>query len=106
MSLELDVAFARATEIILDKENFVRAVLSGRRRNMQTTYERIDIRPVQLKDGLKLQLVLSEAKQDTTKNIDADSSAILELLNSGYANVLVEFTTGSYSLRITKKGEA
>ena len=106
MSLELDVAFARATELIQDKENFVRAVLSGRRRNMQTAYERIDIRPVQLKDGLKLQLVLSEAKQDTTKNIDIDSSAILELLNSGYANVLVEFTTGSYSLRITKKGEA
>ena len=106
MSLELDVAFNRAAELILDQNNFVRAVLSGRRRNMQTTYERIDIRPVQLKDGLKLQLVLSEAKQDTTKNIDADNSAILELLNSGYANVLVEFTTGSYSLRITKKGEA
>jgi hypothetical protein len=106
MSLELDVAFARATELIQDKDKFVRAVLSGRRRNMQTTYERIDIRPVQLKDGLKLQLVLSEAKQDTTKNIDPNCSAILELLNSGYANVLVEFTTGSYSLRITKKGEA
>jgi len=80
MSLELDVAFNRAAELILDQNNFVRAVLSGRRRNMQTTYERIDIRPVQLKDGLKLQLVLSEAKQDTTKNIDADNSAILELL--------------------------
>jgi hypothetical protein len=106
MSLELDVAFARATELILDKENFVRAVLSGRRRNMQMAYERIDIRPVQLKDGLKLQLVLSEAKQDTTKNIDLESNSILELLNSGYANVLVEFTSGSYSLRITKKGEA
>ena len=106
MSLELDVAFARATELIQDKENFVRAVLSGRRRNMQTAYERIDIRPVQLKDGLKLQLVLSEAKQDTTKNIEVEASAILELLNSGYANVLVEFTTGSYSVRITKKGEA
>jgi SAM-dependent methyltransferase len=106
MSLELDDAFARATELIQDKDNFVRAVLSGRRRNMQTTYERIDIRPVQLKDGLKLQLVLSEAKQDTTKNIDVDSTVILDLLNSGYANVLVEFTTGSYSVRITKKGEA
>ena len=106
MSLELDVAFKRASELILDQNNFVRAVLSGRRRNMQTAYERIDIRPVQLKDGLKLQLVLSETKQDTTKNIDANNSAILELLNSGYANVLVEFTTGSFSLRITKKGEA
>jgi SAM-dependent methyltransferase len=106
MSLELDVAFARAAELIQDKERFVRAVLSGRRRNMQTAYERIDIRPVQLKDGLKLQLVLSEAKQDTTKNIEVETSAILELLTSGYANVLVEFTTGSYSVRITKKGEA
>ena len=104
MSLEL--AFAKATELISDRDNFVRAVLSGRRRNMQTQYERIDIRPVQLKDGLKLQLVMSEEKQDTTKNIDIDGSKILELLNGGYANILVEFTTGSYSLRITKKGEA
>ena len=104
MSLEL--AFAKATELISDQNNFVRAVLSGRRRNMQTEYERIDIRPVQLKDGLKLQLVMSEEKQDTTKNIGIDADKILELLNSGYANVLVEFTTGSYSLRITKKGEA
>ena len=104
MSLEL--AFAKATELISDQNNFVRAVLSGRRRNMQTEYERIDIRPVQLKDGLRLQLVMSEEKQDTTKNIGIDVEKILELLNSGYANVLVEFTTGSYSLRITKKGEA
>ena len=104
MSLEL--AFAKATELISDQNNFVRAVLSGRRRNMQTEYERIDIRPVQLKDGLRLQLILSEEKQDTTKNIGIDADKILELLNSGYANVLVEFTTGSYSLRITKKGEA
>ena len=104
MSLEL--AFAKATELISDQNNFVRAVLSGRRRNMQTEYERIDIRPVQLKHGLRLQLILSEEKQDTTKNIGIDAEKILELLNSGYANVLVEFTTGSYSLRITKKGEA
>jgi len=104
MSLEL--AFAKATELIIDQDNFVRAVLSGRRRNMQTPNERIDIRPVQIKDGLKLQIVMSESKQDTTKNIDAESHAVLELLNAGFANILVEFTTGSYSIRITKKGEA
>ena len=104
--MSLEIAFTKATELISDQENFVRAVLSGRRRNMQTEYERIDIRPVLLKDGLKLQLVLSEAKQDTTKNIDVDGQKILDLLQSGYANVLVEFRTGSYSLRITKKGEA
>jgi SAM-dependent methyltransferase len=106
MSLDLDVAIAKAAELIVDQKSFVRAVLSGRRRNMQTQYERIDIRPVQLKNGLKLQLVLSEEKQDTTKNVDSDLEKILELLNSGYANILVEFTSGSFSLRITKKGEA
>ena len=104
MSLEL--AFTKAAELISDENNFVRAVLSGRRRNMQTEFERIDIRPVQLKDGLKLQLVMSEEKQDTTKNIEPKKENIFELLSSGYANILVEFTTGSYSLRITKKGEA
>jgi len=104
MSLEL--AFTKAAELISDENNFVRAVLSGRRRNMQTEFERIDIRPVQLKDGLKLQLVMSEEKQDTAKNIEPKKENIFELLSSGYANILVEFTTGSYSLRITKKGEA
>ena len=106
MSLDLGVAISKAAELIVDDKSFVRAVLSGRRRNMQTQYERIDIRPVQLRDGLKLQLVLSEEKQDTTKNVDSDLEKILELLNSGYANILVEFTSGSFSLRITKKGEA
>jgi SAM-dependent methyltransferase len=106
MSLELNHAFDRAAQLIVDRESFVRAVLSGRRRNMQTDYERIDIRPVQLKDGLKLQLVLSEEKQDTTKNIDPKTESILEILNSGYANILIEHTTGSLSIRITKKDEA
>jgi SAM-dependent methyltransferase len=73
---------------------------------MQTEFERIDIRPVQLKDGLKLQLVMSEEKQDTTKNIEAKKENILEILNSGYANILIEHTAGSLSVRITKKGEA
>jgi len=106
MPLELNDAIHKAAELIIEQESFVRSVLSGRRRNMQTEYERIDIRPVQLKDGLKLQLVMSEEKQDTTKNIEPKKESVIDLLSSGYANILVEFTTGSYSLRITKKGEA
>jgi len=106
MSLELDDAIDKAAQLIINQESFVRAVLSGRRRNMQTEFERIDIRPVQLKDGLKLQLVMSEVKQDTTKNIEAKKENILEILNSGYANILIEHTAGSLSVRITKKGEA
>jgi len=106
MPLELNDAIHKAAELIIEQESFVRSVLSGRRRNMQTEYERIDIRPVQLKDGLKLQLVMSEEKQDTTKNIEPKKESVIDLISNGYANILVEFTTGSYSLRITKKGEA
>jgi hypothetical protein len=67
MSLELDDAIDKAAQLIINQESFVRAVLSGRRRNMQTEFERIDIRPVQLKDGLKLQLVMSEEKKISLK---------------------------------------
>jgi SAM-dependent methyltransferase len=106
MSVEVEAAFEKASDLILETNTFVRAVLSGRRRNMQTPYERIDIRPVQLKSALKLQIIFSEAKQDTTKNIEPEKSEVLELLKSGFANILVEFTTGSFSIRITKKGDA
>ena len=36
-------ALIEASSRILDTSTFVRAVLSGRRRNMQVKYERIDI---------------------------------------------------------------
>ena len=37
-------------ELAITGKNFVRAVFSGRRRNMQPDHERIDLRPVQLKE--------------------------------------------------------
>jgi len=66
VKIELPSAF-----IELDKriraDSFVRAVLSGRRRNMQTEYERIDIRQVLIKDEIKWQIISSDGKKDITK---------------------------------------
>ena len=104
MKTQLPDAIAQLVEKITSPQ-FVRAVLSGQRRNLQTQYLRIDIKPVLLKDGLKLQIVSSDGKKDFTKNVAADFD-FAQLLNSGYANLLVDTETESFQVKISKKDEA
>ena len=99
-------ALKEASSRILDTSTFVRAVLSGRRRNMQVEYERIDIRLVEIKGVLNLQLMQNDGRTTTTKNLLPQQVAVDELLDSGYANITVESTHEAYSVRITKSGDA
>ena len=106
MATELDVALNNAHNLISDTSKLVRVVLSGRRRNMTVPFERIDIRPVLIKGAITLQIAQNDGRITTTKNLDAkdfDAQAYLEM---GYANILVEHTSGTLAIRITKKGEA
>ena len=106
MATELDAALNNARNLISDTSKLVRVVLSGRRRNMSVPFERIDIRPVSIKGGLSLQISQNDGRITTTKNLEAkdfDAKAYLEM---GYANILVEHTSGALTIRITKKGEA
>jgi len=104
MKIELDIALAQLDQRI-KSELFVRAVLSGRRRNMQSEYERVDIKPVLIKDEIKWQIVSNDGKKDITKNVAADFNFI-GLLSSGYANLQVDTQSESYQVRISKKDEA
>jgi SAM-dependent methyltransferase len=104
VKIELPAAITQLDQRIRS-ENFVRAVLSGRRRNMQTEYERIDIKPVLIKDEIKWQIISSDGKKDITKNVAADFS-FNQLFESGYANLLVDTQDESYQVRISKKDEA
>ena len=52
MATELDLAISKACELIANTSTLVRVVLSGRRRNMVVPFERIDIRPVLIKDEI------------------------------------------------------
>ena len=109
MGQELDEALANAVSLIRTPESLVRVVLSGRRRNMQPAFERIDIRPVLIKEQLLLQVASNDGRQTLTRNLtsqEASSPALLDLLSSGYANILVEQTSGSMAIRITKKDVA
>ena len=106
MQIPREEALAAASSKILDTATFVRAVLSGRRRNMQVEFERIDIRLVEIKGILNLQLMQNDGRATTTKNLLPEQLAVDELLDSGYANITVESTHEAYSVRITKSGEA
>jgi hypothetical protein len=105
MKIELTRAFAEIEEHIKSGD-FVRAVLSGRRRNLTPSAERIDIKPVLIKGEEKLQIQSTDGRQVTTKNLGANEINFTEFLGQGFANLLVESTTESYSVRISKKDEA
>lgn len=102
--MELDAALSQMREVVIRSPRFVRAVLSGRRRNMSPTHERIDLRPVQLKEGISIQVSYSDGRQMTSKNFAADELPFMEMATSGYANFLVESEDESLNLRISKKG--
>ena len=106
MPITAEEAFQEAASKILDTTTFVRAVLSGRRRNMSVDFERIDIRPVEIKGVLHLQLMQNDGRATTTKNLLPSALEVDQLLTSGYANILVESTQEAYSIRVTKSGDA
>ena len=90
---------------ICDEGNFVRAVLSGRRRNFQPSAERIDIKPVLLKEKLLLQLTWMDGNNNLTKNITFIEFHTSEILDEGFANFLIESRTESFEVRIGKRGQ-
>lgn len=104
MSEEQLTSALNEIEEAIKSAKLVRAVFSGRRRNMQPEHERIDLRPVQLKDGLSIQVSYSDGRQMTAKNFTPTQLPIQELAQSGYANFLVECEGETLSLRVSKKG--
>ena len=103
---DLEQTFSALESKFLDSQNLVRVVLSGRRRNMQTLHERVDMRPVLIKEVLHIQVSHSDRRQMTTKNYLPPQTPFAELIRSGYANILLEGTSETLNVRITKKGEA
>ena len=101
----LEQAFAQAIVYFETPTTIARVVLSGRRRNMHTTTQRIDIRPVVIRDLLHFQVSTSDGKAVTTKNYLPQDFPISEFLNAGYSNVLIETLDETFSLQISKKDE-
>ncbi len=92
-------------EIVSDPNRLVRAIFSGRRRNMQPIYEKIELRPVKLHDKLLLQMITVQESKSRTTNLDFEAFNCLEMLESGFANCLVESVDLTLTVRFTKKGD-
>lgn len=103
MTTDLTEAFDEARRVIEQTQSLVRVVLSGSRRNMKPPALRIDIRPVLIKTKVLLQVTESDGRQTSAKNYEPKELKVTELLESGFSNILVEHTSGSLSIRVTKK---
>lgn len=103
--ISLEEAFLQALRYFHKPEAIARIVLSGRRRNMQIASERIDIRPVSIKENLHFQVSTSDGRAITSKNYLPTELPINEYIRSGFANILIEGIEENFSLRITKKDE-
>lgn len=90
---------------IEDTHGFVRAVFSGRRRNYSPDFDRVDIRPVHIKSETLLHVEFRRKEEVTTKNYSVVDFEKLALLNTGYANFLVESRDESFEVRLGKRGQ-
>lgn len=98
-------AMALVTDIFSNSEIFVRAIISGRRRNMNPGSEKIEFRPVQLGSDLKIQKISTLGRKVTTENHIFGEVDVENIINCGYANLLIETTDRTLTIRYTKKGD-
>lgn len=102
-------ALAELRTLLLDPDGLVRAVASGRRRNATVPWRRVELRPVELKAGRRLQTVAYDERQAHTSNSaygpDAEA-AVDALLATEFGNWRVESVGRTIELRVTKGGDA
>lgn len=93
--------------LLLDRDELVRAVAAGRRRNAAVPYRRVELRYVDVRGAPRLQITAYDDTQARVSNEtlgEAAESAVAELLRQPFANWHVETRTRVLQLRITKRG--
>lgn len=109
MPEDLDGALSALRPLLLDERSLVRAVAAGRRRNTRPSWQRVELRPIDLKTGRHLQVVTRDDGTVTTTNhayADAAPAAVDALLAEPFGNWHVQTTAETVQLRVTKKGKA
>jgi SAM-dependent methyltransferase len=104
----LQTALAEIRALLLGPD-LVRAVAAGHRRGHTPSMVRVELRPVALKEGRRLQLVTSDGQRPATRNLAYDEPAarvVDGLLAEPFGSWRVESTTVTVQLRVTKSGEA
>jgi SAM-dependent methyltransferase len=104
---DLDGALASLRPLLLDLDRLVRAVAAGHRRGAGPAYRRAELRPVDLKTGRRLQVVLTERSPLTRNLAGGDAARVVdELLAEPFGSWHVETADEVRQLRVTKRGQA
>ncbi len=112
MTRPLAEVLAEVRTHLLDTDQLVRAVASGRQKATQPRWRRVELRYVDLKAGRHLQVTAYDATQAHTTNHPvvgeptAAAAAIDALLAETFGNWHVETTTQTHQVRVTKRLEA
>ncbi len=103
-------ALAVIRTLLLDPAGLVRAVGAGRRKgHPKPAAGRVELRPVDLKDGRRLLVASWDGVQTTTQHLGygCEAEAVVDgLLAEAYGNWHVDTVDQTLQLRVTKKGEA
>lgn len=110
MPIPLADALAEIETVLLDPDRLVRAVAAGRRRGCdQPAWRRVELRPVDIAAGRRLQVVRYDQTQAFTANLaygEQAAGTVAELLASPFGNWHVDTVDSTIQLRITKGGDA
>jgi len=105
----LAAALAGLRPLLLDDVHLVRAIAAGRRRDGVPVHERVELRPVDLKAGRRLQLVTTDGRRPSTRNLlpgPQAEAAVEALLAEPFGSWRVETVDRVIQLRVTRRGLA
>jgi SAM-dependent methyltransferase len=105
----LAAALADLRLLLTDRDELVRAVGSGRRRTGQPRWQRVELRPVAVAGGSRLQITEQDGVRPLTRNVawgGEAEAAVAELLAEPFGNWHVTGVQQTVQVRVTKRGEA
>jgi len=96
------------SQTVLDEDSFVRLTMKGIVRGPAAPWQKITIRPVELRGLRQLQFSYFDAKQDISKNYyGPEARAHLdEALAIPYSSIVLQTTAEDIQIQLTKKGKA
>src|SRR5215510_12880093 len=95
-------------QAVLDDSDFARLTLKGIVRGPAAPWQKIVVRPVELRGRRQLQFSYFDAKQDISKNYYGPEARarLQEALDIPYSSIVLQTTGEDIQIQLSKKGKA
>ncbi|HEU5101325.1 MAG TPA: SAM-dependent methyltransferase [Roseiflexaceae bacterium] len=95
------------TQAVLDRDDFVRLTMKGIVRGPAAPWQKIVIRPIELRGRRQLQFSYFDAKQDVSKNYYGPEARarLAEALDIPYSSIVLQTTGEDVQIQLTRKGK-